>query len=402
LQSNALSKIKVLDVTHYIAGPFCTKLLADLGAEVIKVERPGVGDGARKIGPFFKDSPHCEKSSLFFYLNTDKKSITLNLKQYRGREIFKLLVKEADILVENFSPGVMLRLGLGYEVLKQINPRLVMTSISNFGQNGRYKGWKSSELVTFALGGLSYSSYGAPGRPLIKPYGSVSQHMTGLLATSASMIAYNHQQKTGIGQHVDTSIIECMASLEEHTVLMASYQDEIRKRSDRHPTNHPNTTLPCKDDYIHVVTSGVSQWQRLCLIAGFPEEWAADNSPFFDGPYRRQHSDEIDVFLKPWLMSHTKKELHETAWELLLPFAPIMTIPELIDDPQYQERGFFTEVEHPYSGSVTLPGIPFKMSEIQYNIERAPLLGEHNEDIYCQRLRYSREELIRLRGLGII
>jgi len=399
---SALKTLKVLDIGHYIAGPFCTKVLAQLGAQVIKAERPDVGDPARRIAPFLKKGPLSEKSALFFYLNTGKRGITLNLKQEGGKRIFENLVREADLVVENFRPGVMAGLGLGYERLREINPRIIMTSISNFGATGPYRDWKSSELVSFALGGLSYSSYGTPGRLLLKPFGSVAQHFAGLLAAIGSLIAYYYQQQTGQGQYVDASIMECLASLEEHSVLMASYRGEVRKRADHHPTNHPNLTLPCKDGYIHIVTSGASQWQKLCLIAGFPEAWRAEGSPFTDGLYRRQHSDEIDVYLKPWLMSHTKQELKELARELLLPFAPIVTIPELLEDPQLKERGFFVNLETQWGEKVTIPGFPFVMSQTPGKIGRAPLLGEHNAEIYCGELGYSREDLVRLRGLNTI
>jgi CoA:oxalate CoA-transferase len=397
-----LEKMRVLDIGHYVAGPFCAKVLGAFGAEVLKVEKPRVGDPSRTSGPFLERGPISEKSALFFYLNTGKMSITLDLKQTRGKKIFGELVKQADVVIENFNPDIMKRLGLDFEALIQINPRLVLTSISNFGATGLYRNWKSSELVSFALGGLSYSSYGAPGKQMLRPYGSIAQHMTGLLAATGSLTAYYGQLQGGQGQHVDVSIMECLASLEEHSIPMAAYRNEVRKRADRHPTNHPNITLPCKDGYMHVTTSGTNQWRNLCLIAGFPEEWSAEDSPFLDGLYRRQHSQEIDRYLLPWLMNHTKRELQELGWEVLLPFAPITTIPELLKDPQYQARDFMITAETFYGEKVTFPRTPCVPREGTEMPCRAPLLGEHNEEVYCNRLGYSRADLVRLRQLGVI
>jgi crotonobetainyl-CoA:carnitine CoA-transferase CaiB-like acyl-CoA transferase len=403
LTAAPLEGVKVLDVTHYIAGPYCTKLLALLGAEVIKIEEPNEGDGVRRIAPFFVDAPIHEQSSLFFYLNTNKKGITLDLKQQTGKIIYKRLVKEVDIVVENFSPRVMPSLGLDYITLKKVNPRLVMTSISNFGHSGPYMNWKSSEVVSYALSGVTYSSFGTPERGPLKPFGSIAQHISGIYAATGTMTALNHSQRTGVGQHVDISILECVASMEEHSLVMAAYRNETKKQSGRlHPSNHPTTISRCKDGYVQLSVATPYHWQRLCLIAGLPEDWRKDDSPFMTGSYRRQHYREIDIALEPWLMSHTREEIQEMAREVLIPVVSVKTIPEIMDDPQYKARDFFIEVEHPYAGKVTIPGMPFKMSENPNRIGRAPLLGEHNEEIYCQRLGYSKEELLRLRGQGVV
>lgn len=182
----ALSDIKVLDLTWYIAGPYCTKLLADYGAEVIKIEKPGCGDPARRMPPFFKDDPDPEKSGLFLHLNTNKRSITLNLKTEAGKDIFKKLVKKADIVVENFSPRVMSSLGLSYAELEKINPMIVMTSISNFGQAGPYRDFKASELVLSAMGS-AMRSCGQPDREPLKLYGNVLQYQSGAVSAVATM-----------------------------------------------------------------------------------------------------------------------------------------------------------------------------------------------------------------------
>ncbi|RLC69697.1 MAG: hypothetical protein DRI26_08580 [Chloroflexi bacterium] len=203
MAQQVLSDVKVLDLTWYIAGPYCTKLLADYGADVIKVERPGEGDPARKMGPFFQDDPHPEKSGLFLHLNTNKKSITLNLKSDWGRRIIKELVKGVDILVESFRPGVMARLRLDYETLEKINPKLVMTSISNFGQTGPYRDFKASEIIIYGMGG-AMNQTGLTEREPLKKGLNVIQYQGGTMAAIATMMALLLADE-GIGQHVDVS-----------------------------------------------------------------------------------------------------------------------------------------------------------------------------------------------------
>ena len=207
MPEQALSDVKVLDLTWHIAGPYCTKLLADYGAEVIKVEKPEEGDPTRRMAPFFKDDPHPEKSGLFLHLNTNKKGITLDLKSATGKKIIKELVSKVDILVESFSPRVMPSLGLDYQTLEQINPKLVMVSISNFGQSGPYRDFKASEIVEYAMGGEMYST-GIADREPLKLGGNVTQYQAGTVAAVATVGALYAAEFQGTGQHVDVSIME--------------------------------------------------------------------------------------------------------------------------------------------------------------------------------------------------
>ena len=196
-----LSDVKVLDLTHHIAGPYCTKLLADYGADVIKVEKPGEGDPTRRMGPFFEDDPHPEKSGLFLHLNTSKRGVTLNVRSETGKKVFKELAKGVDILVENFSPRVLPSLGLGYDTLEKINPKLVMTSISNFGQSGPYRDFKASELILYGMGG-AMNNTGITGRYPLRKAGTVIQYQAGTIAALATMLALLANRSEGIGQHV--------------------------------------------------------------------------------------------------------------------------------------------------------------------------------------------------------
>ena len=399
MEEQALSDLKVIDLTHFTAGPYCTKLLADFGAEVIKVERPGQGDGARTLGPFFGDDPHPEKSGLFLYLNTNKKSITLNLKTETGGKILKKLVRDADILVENFEPRVMPSLGLSYEVLKEVNPRLVVTSISNFGQNGPYRDYKATSLTITAMGG-AMAITGDEHRPL-KPGGSQAEYMAGLVGFQATVIAILWRWQTGMGQHVDLSIMECISSNLEGANSEYAYLGVIRRRMfNRFTYGHPVGIYPCKDGYI-VVTPGLGGMSALALLLERPE--LEEHELFKDRRARQERWQEFDeLFLHPYFREHTKKEIFHRAQALRMPFAYIQSVDELLEDEQLTARGFFATAQHPVVGEVTYPGPPFRMGETPWRSGRAPLLGEYNGEIYCQRLGYTKEELVKLREMDVI
>lgn len=398
MSDKALSGLKVLDLGHRIAGPFCTKLLAGLGAETIKVENPKGGDPARRIPPFFKDKPHLEGSGLFLYLNTNKKSITLNLKSVTGIKIIKELVQWADILVENFSPRVMPSLGLDYSSLKKINPRLIMTSISNFGQTGPYRDYKATDIVVYALGGLMYMS-GEPDREPLKQAGSQAQYQAGLNAFVASLAGAYMAKESAIGQQVDISIMEVLNSMDEYGMVTWEYQRQVYRRRGNIGGQHPWGLFPCKDGFIGIVISGASNWAKFIEITGLSE--LADEK-FATAQSRLDHRDELDAILIPWLLEHTKEELYHAGQSRGIPISFPRTAKDLLESPQHNARAFWVNIDHPVVGRLTYPGAPGIMSETPYQVERAPLLGEHNEDIYCGLLGFSREDLIRLVGAGII
>ena len=232
MTERALEGVKVLDLTHHIAGPYCTKLLADFGAEVVKVERPG-GDPARRMAPFHHDEINLEKSLVFAYLNTNKQSVTLNLKTEKGLQVLKSLVEESDVLVENFAPRVMPSLGLDYETLQKINPRLVLTSISNFGQTGPYRDFLAADIVEYAMGGLMYI-FGAYDREPLKHAFNQAQFKAGTDAASATLMAMYHQRLTGDGQRVDVSIQEAVATGLRDVVNNFTYSGAVRRRQPNH------------------------------------------------------------------------------------------------------------------------------------------------------------------------
>ena len=399
----ALSDVRVLDLTHYVAGPYCTKLLADYGAEVVKIEKPGEGDGARRMGPFLGDGPHPEKSGLFLHLNTSKKGITLNLKTRTGIEIFKKLVKDVDILVENFEPRVMTSLGMDYETLADINPRLVMTSISNFGQTGPYRDYKTTELVVFAMGPHMFVE-GEPDRQPLKYPGYKAQYLAGTNAAAVTMGALFGSKATGEGQQVDVSIMECLSSPPEGAAGVINY-DFCGREPDRpgwrREGGYPWGIYPCKDGYVFIWGIVPMFWPRTVQFLDMPE---LSEDPRFATPQaRREHHRDFDAIFMPWLMERTQQEVVSSAQAHRLPCTPVYTIDGVVKDAQSKARGFFVEIEHPVAGKITYPGLPFRLPETPSQPQRpAPLLGQHNREVYRERLGYTGEELVRLRQLGVI
>lgn len=397
MTEQAFSGMKVLDLTHYIAGPFCTKLLADYGADVIKVEKPGGGDEARRVGPFPGDIPDPEKSGLYLYLNTNKRGITLNLKTKTGADIFKELVRQSDVLVENFSPRVMPSLGLDYETLKKVNPHLVMTSITNFGQTGPYRDWKGSELTLFAQSGQMYK-IGDPDREPLKHALNVVQYYAGKIAGIVTVAAAMSSAARGYGEYIDLSIFEIMACDIDNAVINYDYTgDKGQRKTARNYNLYPWGGFPAKDGYVAIQGTNRVRWEsRLFAMIDKPD-------PKYDETERAAHNDEVNAMLNAWLTAHTKDEIGEKAGKVRYPLAPVFTTEELVKDRHYRERGYFVEIEHPAAGKLTYPGAPFKMSEAGFAVRQpAPLLGQHNEEVYCGLLGYSKHDLAMLRSRDII
>lgn len=401
----AFSDVKILDLTWHIAGPYCTKMFADFGGDVIKVERPGGGDPARTMGPFLNDEPHPEKSAPFSNLNTNKLGITLNLKCPTGKKILKELVKDVDILVESFSPGVMDGLGLDYGTLNKINPRLVMTSISNFGQTGPYRDYKMSDLVLSAMGSETYS-VGILDNPPEKRVANVILYQGGLVAALATFGALFVSRQQGLGQYVDVSLFETQAGdIASKTWNLSGYaysgclfgRGEIRRGLSVLPWG----TVPCKDGYIRILSQAGLQ-DRFARLMDMPE---FVNHPRLQGLeiFNMEGKGEIDAIFMNWCEDKTKREIMEKAQAEHIPCTQISTPKDVVDDPHFNYRGVFVEIEHPVTGRQKYPGAPFKSPETPWVIKRpAPLLGQHNVEIYCDRLGYTKQNLVDLRRTGII
>jgi len=403
MAETALAGLKVLEYAQFVSGPYCTKLLADLGAEVIKIEPPGRGDEARRREPFLNDVPHPERSGLFFYLNTNKLGITLNLNTATGKKMFKELVKETDVLVEDNQPRVMKEMGLDYESLKDINPRLIMTSITPFGQTGPYRDYKAYHLNTYHGSGLAkILSYVLPDevkRPLKGP-GFIGDYDAGLNAAIATMAALYSRLFTGMGQHIDISKQESLIALERVEIGMYGNEGDSMM-STVMLSGMVGGLQPCKDGHVVLCLPMEHQWEALIKLMGNPD-WAQDER-FKDELDRAQHAKELNENIAQWTMERTKDEIYHQAQALSCPIGAVTTVADLVASEQLEARGFFVEADHPEMGRVKFPAAPYRYSKTPWRIERpAPLLGEHNEEIFCHRLGYQKEDLVRMRAAGTI
>jgi crotonobetainyl-CoA:carnitine CoA-transferase CaiB-like acyl-CoA transferase len=407
MNHQALSDVRVLDLTWHIAGPYCTKLLADYGADVVKVERPGLGDPSRRMGPFPQDQPHPEKSGLFLHLNTNKKGITLNLKRETGREIFMRLVCEADVVVESFAPRVMPSLGLGFPALHAANPKLVMLCISNFGQTGPYRDFRLSELVLSAMG-TSMKTCGQPDREPLKLAGNLLQYQAGVVAATAGMGAFLLSRATGTGQQVDVSLMEtCLGSIDRRAPSLLGHQftGDVSTRigSGRGGTMSgcPEGVYPCRDGYFDVV-GGAAWWPRNFAMMGSPASLADPAYGTMDGQMDPRRQQDILTALYTWAMAHTKQEVWEASGKARAAAAPLYDIKEVVNDPHFKERGTFVEIDHVKAGRLRYPGASFRPMETPWRVNRpAPLLGEHNQEVYGK-LGYTAEDLAKLREADVI
>ncbi len=403
MAEGALSHVKVLDFTTHVAGPYCTKLLADYGADVIKVERTGAGDAARRMGPFPGDVPHQEKSGLFLHLNTNKRSITLNLKSKAGQSIARDLCRKADLVVESFRPGTMDRFGLGFEELQSLNPLLVMTSISNFGQSGPYRDYKTSDILVYSMGGEMYST-GLDDREPVKLGANVVLYQAGSVAAVASAGALFLSQGDGPGQQVDVSIMETQTgSIDRRMSALIAYQytGETSERAPLGASGFPMGVYPCADGYLEV-TGGLTYLPRVVQALGNPPELL---EPRWYTPESQADPDlksEFDTHFLTWTLERTKAEAWHAAQDAGVLSAPLNTMEDLANDQHFNERGAFAQIDHPAAGSLKYPGRPFIMSESPWEVRRpAPMLGQHNREI-LQELGYSAEDMVRLRVQGVI
>jgi crotonobetainyl-CoA:carnitine CoA-transferase CaiB-like acyl-CoA transferase len=394
--------IKVIELCNFIAGPYCTRLLADFGAEVVKIEPPGTGDEARKRGPFPNDQPHPEASGTFLYLNTDKQSVTLDLESPDGREIFRRLIADADVLVEDRPPGEMERLGLGYEALRAINPSLIMTSITPFGQQGPYRDYKAHHLNLYHASGQGYllpmwapNLNNAP----VKGPGFLGEFDGGIAGAIATLAALFWRGNGGTGQYIDISKQHAMFQLE---------RSQLRRYVDTGVS--PNRTgkgrlleslVECKDGYAVVILSSQSQWEGLYEAMGRPE-WGA-REPFNTQAGRSANYQELRQHLGEWARRLTVEELFHSVQKHRTACAPIRTAEQIYHASQFRAREYFEEVVHPVAGAFEYPGNPFRLSNMIRHPKRpAPLLGQHNEAVYCGRLGYSKTDLVKLAQARVI
>ncbi len=412
----ALGPYRALDLTDE-KGFLCGKILGDLGADVIKVERPG-GEPSRRTGPFYKDIPDPEKSLYWFAYNSNKRGITLNIETQDGREIFKRLVKKADFVIESFPPGYMEQLGLSYSTLSNINPGIIMTSISHFGQAGPYKDYKGCDIVDWAMSGFMIVC-GDRDRPPVRISSPQAYLHGGMHAAVGTMMALHHRQLTGEGQQVDVSIQQSAARLAYNVRPLWEFNKEFLYRRGRMQerrgaagvTVRPQI-FPCKGGAVSflLVGGGGGAATNRALLQWMEEEGMADD--FLRGcdwanldldRLPQEFLDQVTERYERFFIRHTSAELYQGAKERRIMLYPVANIKEAVENPQLAGRGFWEEVEHPELGTtLTYPGAFIKAAETPINIRRrAPLIGEHNEEIYRE-LGISREELLTLKQGNII
>ncbi|MBI4295881.1 MAG: CoA transferase [Chloroflexi bacterium] len=396
--ASALDGVRVLDLTED-RGLYAGKLLAEFGADVIKIEKPQ-GSKARRVGPFKGDIPGPENSLYFANFNTNKRGITLNLDNPAGQDIFKQLANRTDVAIEDFEVGAMHALGLDYPVLRELNPRLVMASVTGFGQTGPYSHYQAPDIVSFAMGGLMYTS-GEPERPPVVAPCDQAFHAVSILTAFGILAALYLRLTTGEGQLVDASAHEVMSHQNHEAIMRYSVGSELGARTGSQFLSAPARIYPCKDGYVHILAIRINHWQRLLELLGNPE--MLTGSAWDDSGFRRRNTDLIDPIVTEFTMSRTKAELTELCQAKGVPCTPVNTAADFSGDRHVKERGFIREIEHPVIGRYSFLGPPYRLSQTPCRVERpAPLLGQHNREVYGGELGYSDDEMTRLKTDGII
>jgi CoA:oxalate CoA-transferase len=381
-----LQGIRVIDLTRILAGPYCTMVLADLGADVVKVEPPG-GDQARRNGPFVpaKDAGGQEYGTYFMSINRGKRSIVIDLKQSEGHALLLDLVRDADVLIENFRPGTMENLGLSYETVKAVNPKIIMVDISGFGQTGPYTKRAALDVIVQAMGGM-LSITGEPGGGPVRPGVSMGDITAALFSTVAVLAAIVERDRSGEGQRVDMSMLDCQAAILENPLMRYFAVGEMPERiGTRHPIVTPVQALKTKDGYVAVaVSDGPSgHWGTFCREIGRPE--MLDDDRFSIGWDRTQHYDELIPVLEEALAQRTTAEWVDALGGQGVPVGPVQDIAQVAADPQLNQRNMFVEMEHPGIGPVTFTNTPIKMSRTQGGAKGVqPDAGEHTTELLSE------------------
>jgi CoA:oxalate CoA-transferase len=401
--AGALARLKVVEVGELVSAPYAAKLMADMGAEVIKVECPGVGDAARRRGPFPGGQAHPERSGLFLYLNANKYGVTLDIAQPEGFELLEALAAQADVLIHNVWPPDMDRVGLNFERLSRRNPDLVMTSITPFGLTGPHRNWRAEELTVWSSGGVCVLNGAGPNHPELPPLkasGSNAGFQAAAHGAVATMGAVFARLRGGKGQHVDVSVQESLVSQNEMVFEYWPYMSVIATRLGRKPLQ-PMETMQCKDGWIFICCVEEHQWRNFVALMGDPE-WANEEI-FGDRLKRGENWEALELFLREWVGEQTVLDLYRKAQDRRVPFAPVSTMSDLLGSEHLKARGFFVEIAHPAAGTHKYPGAPIKYSSTPWQIRMpAPSLGQHNAEIFGERLGLTRERMEQLKGRGVI
>ena len=397
MRYRALNDLRVVDLTHFIAGPYATKLLADYGAEVIKVEPPW-GEGGRKLGPFRDGSASASDcGGIFAFLNTNKLGVTLDLRDQAGRDALIKLVADADLMVENFAPGTLAKLGISSEDLLAKFPKLSIISISNFGQDGPDRDAILNDLTLFARGGWTYP-VGEPNREPLTPPGSLGQYVGGLYGANAAMQAVLARKISGAaGQHIDISLLEAAVSTMIYETVSFQYVGAVRERAGRRFAIGPFliVTLKCRDGYAGLQCVTDKQFEGLCDLMGRPE--LVRDERFSNALKRMVNNDALLEIVAEFFLKHDRQWLYHEGQDRAVPLVPIPSVAEVLEWEQTKARGFFEMIDDPALGRIRIPGAPLRFSSHQPEPSRpAPRLGEHNREILGTRLGMSTGDIARM------
>lgn len=391
-----LDGLRVIDLTRVLAGPFSTMIMADMGADVIKVENPRGGDDSRAFGPYKNG-----QSAYYMGLNRSKRSVTLNLKEEQGKEILKKLVKSADILVENYKPGTMKKLGLDYEELKKINPGLIYAASSGFGQTGPYSARAAYDLIVQGMSGFM-SITGFDAAHPVKAGSSIADIFAGVFTAIGILSALQHRNKTGQGQMVDVAMLDCMvATLENAVATFDCAGKPPEPIGNVHRSIAPFASFPTADGQVNVCAGNDELWRRFCEVIGMAE-YALDER-FSDNRRRVENFGELSEIIAEHTRKKTTAEWTAALDAVKVPCGAILNVEQVVNDPQVKAREMIVELTHPEAGKIIVPGVPIKFSETPASIKGpAPALGEHNAEIYGGLLGITAEGLERLKKDGVI
>lgn len=396
--SKPLSDITVLDLSRVLAGPYCSMMLGDLGADIVKVERPGLGDDTRQWDPPSVGG----EAAYYLCVNRNKRSLTIDMKKPEGREIIRDLARNSDILIENFKVGTLAKMGLGYEDVKKINPGVIYCSITGFGQHGPYKDKPGYDFMIQGMGGVM-SFTGAPDGPPMKVGVAIVDITAGLFASSAILAALRHREKTGVGQFVDIALLDSTVAWLANVGSNYLISDQLPRRyGNGHPNIVPYEPFMAGDGvYIALAVGNDGQWRKFCQLAGMEE--MAEDPRFATNAARVNHREELIPVIRERMLARNAEAWMRLLDENKIPCGPINTLDRVFSDPQVLERGMVADVPHPTAGSFKMVASPMKLAGTPCEIERhPPLLGEHTEEILREKLGYDPARIASLREAGII
>lgn len=398
--STALARVKVLDLTQFEAGTSCTEMLAWLGAHVVKVEPPQGGEQGRRA---FAEKPG-QDSVYFLLLNANKKGVTLNLKSEEGRNLFKTLVPKFDVVVENYSLGTMESLGLGYDVLRSLNPRLIYATIKGFGTYGPYSAYKSFDMIAQAAGG-AMSVTGLPGSPPVKPGPTIGDTGTGLHCAIGILAAYIQRLETGEGQKVEVAMQDAIVNFTRVAMLSHYLTGKpVQRQGNRILGMAPGDIYPCApegpNDYVYLTASSEEMWESLLRVIGRKD--LIGDERYSSPAARSKHAEEVHALVAAWIRTQDKFTAMQLIGEAGVPCGAVLDTGDLLVNEHLKQRGMIVQIDHPQRPGFTMPGCPVQLSESPTTVQPAPLLGQHNAEVYGELLGLSESHLAGLKERGVI